>query len=572
MQPLKMTFMPNTIEHLGARLYSTLPPILAELVANSYDADATKVTIQLRDEDAGEKEIVVSDDGHGMSFQEINEKFLRIGRNRRKGREASQESPDGRKVIGKKGLGKLSFFGVAREIEIRTTKSHTRNSFLMKWGDIFSGEDEDRNSQKDYSPKVLEFNIKSETEKGTIVILRDIERVSDFDANSLADGLSKFFIIDSGFNIHIQHNDEEEILIENERKYSKLTKEIEWQIPEDIDLEYEKKAEVIGNLFAAEKPIRASTEMKGITLFSRKKLVSAPSYFLDKTSSHFFTYLTGSLEIDFIDDLGEDVIETNRQALNWEHPDMAKLLEYLQKLLRLLEADWRDKKEKAKNEAIEEIWEEKGESLSGWLDNVPEELNSKIKLMSKLLLRRSELSNEELYEFYKILEDLIPAYTYFNFLKLHRILDNDKDDEVFSRYKNEDYYLAVLEGVKRYVQEVRRKTESILKDKTLGERELLQHVFSLKNPQLSVTQKFRRPDGSLFSGKTMEHIKAGHLGLSVAVWDGFRNPTAHEPIIDLRDSGLYTEQDCLDALALLSHLFRRLDNSEPLDNSGSIES
>ena len=32
---------------------------------------------------------------------------------------------------------------------------------------------------------------------------------------------------------------------------------------------------------------------------------------------------------------------------------------------------------------------------------------------------------------------------------------------------------------------------------------------------------------------------------------------------DLQESGLYTEQDCLDALGLLSHLFRRLDNSEP---------
>ena len=78
---LKMTFMPSTIEHLGARLYSTIPPIIAELIANSLDADAHTVRVQLEDMD--EKRVIVSDDGIGMSFDDINHKFLRIGRNRR---------------------------------------------------------------------------------------------------------------------------------------------------------------------------------------------------------------------------------------------------------------------------------------------------------------------------------------------------------------------------------------------------------------------------------------------------------------------------------------------------------
>ena len=48
------------------------------------------------------------------------------------------------------------------------------------------------------------------------------------------------------------------------------------------------------------------------------------------------------------------------------------------------------------------------------------------------------------------------------------------------------------------------------------------------------------------------------------MWQAFRDPMSHDPVKDLRDSGLYTEQDCLDALGLLSHLFRRLDNTEPV--------
>ena len=108
-----MTFTPNTIEHLGVRLYSTLPPVLAELIANSYDADSSEVRIELND--SGAKEIIIKDNGHGMSFEDINKKFLRIGRNRRE-EESSQVSIGGRHVIGKKGLGKLSFFGIAHMI------------------------------------------------------------------------------------------------------------------------------------------------------------------------------------------------------------------------------------------------------------------------------------------------------------------------------------------------------------------------------------------------------------------------------------------------------------------------
>src|SRR5882672_9525237 len=100
-QSLTMSFDPNTIEHLGIRMYSTLPPVVAELVANSYDADAQNVSVHLSD--TGDKQIVVTDDGNGMTVDDINNKFLRIGRDRRT-EDGSQTSPGGRLVIGKKGL------------------------------------------------------------------------------------------------------------------------------------------------------------------------------------------------------------------------------------------------------------------------------------------------------------------------------------------------------------------------------------------------------------------------------------------------------------------------------------
>ena len=115
---LLMTFDPHTIEHLGIKMYSRLPNAMAELIANAYDADAKTVHINIV-ENSTERSISVSDDGVGMSFDEINEKFLRIGRKRRK--DDNGLSPSGeRKITGRKGLGKLAFFGIGNTIEIGT--------------------------------------------------------------------------------------------------------------------------------------------------------------------------------------------------------------------------------------------------------------------------------------------------------------------------------------------------------------------------------------------------------------------------------------------------------------------
>jgi len=48
----------------------------------------------------------------------------------------------------------------------------------------------------------------------------------------------------------------------------------------------------------------------------------------------------------------------------------------------------------------------------------------------------------------------------------------------------------------------------------------------------------------------------------MGIVSGGRNPVSHEEVKNLKESGLFTEEDCLDALSMLSHLFRRLEDSE----------
>ena len=68
-----MTISLNVLNHMGLNLYSNTPAVLAEVIANSWDADATGVDVQF---DVDNKTITVTDDGCGMSLEDVNGKYL----------------------------------------------------------------------------------------------------------------------------------------------------------------------------------------------------------------------------------------------------------------------------------------------------------------------------------------------------------------------------------------------------------------------------------------------------------------------------------------------------------------
>ena len=71
-----MSISLNVLNHLGLHLYSNTPAVLAEVIANAWDADATTVSVNF---DLSEKTITVTDDGHGMDLDDVNQKYLYVG-------------------------------------------------------------------------------------------------------------------------------------------------------------------------------------------------------------------------------------------------------------------------------------------------------------------------------------------------------------------------------------------------------------------------------------------------------------------------------------------------------------
>jgi len=357
---LTLKFDPNTIEHLGISLYSQLPSVLSELVSNSWDADSKNVLIDFIDTKM-EKEILYSDDGEGMTFDELNNKYLVIGRNRRTDT-AKQTSKKGRKIIGKKGLGKLSVFGVCDVIEVITVKDGLKNHFLMDLVAIRSSKD------TSYFPELKCFNEKTSDQSGSILKLKSIRRKSSFNLNEIALSLSKKFLIFDQMNVFLEHNNSEKVEVTNELKYSALKKQFSWNFP---DKKYDKKYKywdsIKGTVITLETPIK-DTEMRGLYLTSRGKIVSIAGFYGARDNDQFHNYVTGYLEVDFIDDFREDVISTDRHSLNWENEKTKELKEYIQKIIRKIGSEWKVKRSNNKRTSIKA---EKNLDIDEWQKNLP---------------------------------------------------------------------------------------------------------------------------------------------------------------------------------------------------------
>ena len=538
---LKMSFDPHTIEHLGIKMYSVLPNAIAELIANAYDAEANTVNIELKENIKG-KSIAVIDDGTGMTFEEINNNFLRIGRKRRI--EDKGMSPSGlRKVTGRKGLGKLAFFGIGDTINIETKKNGECVKFTLKWNDLVNS------TTSEYEPH-FEISKCPLQEKGTIIELKDLKRKSAFDQQSLAISLSKLFnLFDKSFKVYISYNGNKKLQIDDKLKYNNLDKQIEWNFPNNLDVlnNYLDNKNVSGMILATEKPLKPG--LRGITLFAHGRLVNAPEFFGVGESSHGYSYFTGWLNVDFIDELEEDVISTDRQSLNWDLPITSELQSNLKTLLSNIERNWREKRKKEKHKRISS---RTNVNLGNWYNKLPTDVQPKVQTIIDSV-EDSELSDEKQSEIVNVLHDLIPEYAYYHWRHLHK----NVQDASYTDYDKKDFYRAFEETIKRYISEVRKKSGS----RNTTDSGMMGEVFG-KDKALKVANKYKKTDGTDFELSTIENIEEGQKFLSMGIISGARNPVAHEEVVQLRDSKLFTEKDCLDMLSLLSHLFRRLDDTE----------
>jgi hypothetical protein len=351
-RPYELRISRLTVEKLGVKLYDRASAVVAELIANSYDADADAVTVRLPlstllatkqkqgpPNDHGYV-VEVEDNGHGMTHDEAIDFYLNVGRDRRAeaGGKFALSRKKQRHVMGRKGIGKLAPFGVCRIIEVlssggdpvveidkatgkQTTLGYQTSHFILDYDRIVA-KDTDERVPLDKGSE----DGKLRPKRGTIIRMRSFlpKRIPDAETfhRQLA---TRFVVADKDFKIIVEdtRNSAANPPCEVQRISAKFQPNTYLDLSaRPVQTEDGENLPVTGWIAMGEKNYEHE-ETAGIRIYARGKYVAATRDFEQVTGFHGeFTvrsYIIGEIHADWLDDdKGEDLIRSDRQGIIWE--------------------------------------------------------------------------------------------------------------------------------------------------------------------------------------------------------------------------------------------------------------
>ncbi len=376
----RMTVDLNVLDHLGINLYSNVPAVLTEAVANAWDADAERVDI---DVDPDHRSIAISDDGVGMTFADLNEKYLRVGYSRRQAGADGGRTPGGRPVMGRKGLGKLSLFSIADQIEVQSAKNGERHGFRI---DVDKIRQAVKHRDNAYYPEPLKED-EVDVDQGTRIVLRDVKRKRLMPGiTALRKRLARRFSIigeSHGFTVfvagrQITLDDRDDLSMiqflwtfgESEIDRTAMPAVVETgSLPNELPVG--DGWAIRGWLGTARKPKQLdnkhSGNLNGIVVFARGRLFH--ENILDKINDGrlYTKYLTGQIEAEFLDqDDCRDIATSDRQRIQ-EGERYEALLDFLRCSLNAVESRWTEWRRRHEVRRAKEV----SPALRRWFEMLP---------------------------------------------------------------------------------------------------------------------------------------------------------------------------------------------------------
>lgn len=192
MKKYRLEVDPRILELLGPNLYTNIYYVLAELIANAYDADAENVYII-----AGKDDIRVEDDGHGMSYAAGDiTKYLNVAGVSRTTEKDSLTKSGKRRKMGRKGVGKLASLSVSENVDVLTVAKGEKSGFVLT-----------RHPENGHELKAIpDGKIVFERIKnhGSAIIMRHPQYRLHKTLATVKRNLLKIFpLVDSSFRIHV---------------------------------------------------------------------------------------------------------------------------------------------------------------------------------------------------------------------------------------------------------------------------------------------------------------------------------------------------------------------------------
>jgi hypothetical protein len=395
--PLRFKVASHIVEDLGLNLYTSLPRVLVEFVANAYDADSPSVEIRLDgDEIKKNRKVVlasfkrdialdqaknpdgasaapaplahrclpdhvtieIADSGIGMTRAELQDKFLVAGRRRRS--EGPSVTAKNRAVMGRKGLGKLAGFGVAKTVVIisRSRGAATATKITLAYDAL-------KERQTVDGLEIPEEEIADASilpEGGTKIILSQLlyDPMKSREATIESEIADHFALIDPS-DFEIKMNGTAISPTPHDLVYA-------WPKPQDLPIndfvthqlqlegEEHEQDEFVTFRYRirfTSKPLAAAD--RGIRVYANKRLAASPSLLDAPTGMHGFRmtdYLDGVVHADFIDEQATDYIATDRQGLRWDAPQLFAMRTYLSNEIKDACKNRQDDRDEARTTAV----------------------------------------------------------------------------------------------------------------------------------------------------------------------------------------------------------------------------
>ena len=114
---------------LGKGLYSNHWTAIAELVANGLDAQADSVKIYINLIDQENASIEIFDNGSGMDYNDLSEKYVLIGKDKREDDQISEEIK--KQLMGRKGIGKLAALYMSNKYYLVSKKNGKETAWCL---------------------------------------------------------------------------------------------------------------------------------------------------------------------------------------------------------------------------------------------------------------------------------------------------------------------------------------------------------------------------------------------------------------------------------------------------------
>ena len=179
---LKWRFDVSAFRLIGRDLITDRITALFELVKNCYDANATEVTIafHLAGESLQTNSITITDNGHGMSFEDVRDKWMVIGTSSKR-RNPISAPPFSRRCVGEKGIGRFAVDKLGNYLKISTKQVSSQEwlSVNINWNQYQKTSEEEQGLRlfTEIENAYVFTPAKEETEHGTVLSIEDLHDV-----------------------------------------------------------------------------------------------------------------------------------------------------------------------------------------------------------------------------------------------------------------------------------------------------------------------------------------------------------------------------------------------------------